>query len=117
MDEGTSNGVGNWTASAVGDAYPDPQYHTNDIADVINCPGGGIGNCSLVNNPGFGAAPATGGQYARHDLQTNVLTGGSNWLLADGHVKFLRVQTVVTGQGAIPNSALGNYFTATINPL
>ena len=116
VDEGTSNGVANWTASAVGDGWPDPQYQSNDIADVVNCPGGGYGNCSLVKNPGYGAGPALGGQYARHDPQSSVLLGGSEYLLADGHVKFLRIQYVIAGHNEAGNGNLGSNQ-ATFNPL
>ena len=118
VDEGTGTvGTANWTASAVGDGYPDPQYYVNDIASVINC-NPGVDNC-YIQNPqpiNYGAKPATGGSYSRHDIQSNVLTGGSNWLLADGHVKFIRVQNVSTGHGNVQNSSLGSNLVATFNP-
>ena len=47
---------------------------------------------------------ATGGSQARHDPQPVATQGGSNYLLCDGHAKFLRAQTVASGlnTGATP---------------
>ena len=114
VDEMTSNGVANWTASAVGDAYPDPYYGTNDLISGINCPGGGYGNCTVSSFQS--ARTATGGMYSRHDLQPTYLAGSANYLLADGHVKYLRVPSVSSGQGSVYTNNLGK-FAATINPL
>ncbi len=113
-DEGTSNGVDNWTASAVGDAYPDPMYGTNDLVSGVKCPGGGYGNCTIAGYQG--ALPATGGKYARHDVQSSYAAGSSTYLLADGHVKYLRTSAVSSGQGSAYTNSLGSY-SVTINPL
>ena len=107
-------GVWNTTVSAVGYAYPDPFYGTNDLINGINCPCGGYGNCTVS---GFQSArPATGGQYSRHDIQPTYLAGSSNYLLADRHVKYLRIPSVSTGQRSVYSSNMGK-FAATINPL
>ena len=107
VDEGTgTNGTANWTASAVGNGWPDPSTHNNDIGSVITCPGGGFGNCYLQGYPGYGAVPADGGPASRHDPQSSVFAGSCNWLLSDGHVKYIRISNVRTGQGQVPNSAL-----------
>jgi prepilin-type N-terminal cleavage/methylation domain-containing protein/prepilin-type processing-associated H-X9-DG protein len=120
VEEGTSNGVANWIASAVGDAYPDPdrQYGNNDFMSGINC-GGGYANCSPSGYQP--AQAATGGRLARHDPQTSQFQGHSNYLLADGHVKYLNVAYVRTGQYSVDNNSLAGACNvancaATINP-
>jgi len=118
VDEGTGpNGTVHWTASAVGNGWPDPATHTNDTASVISCPGGGFGNCSLEPYQGYGAAPANGGAASRHDRQSSPFAGSANYLLTDGHVKFIRIANVRTGQRQITNSALAaNGLIAGFNP-
>jgi prepilin-type N-terminal cleavage/methylation domain-containing protein/prepilin-type processing-associated H-X9-DG protein len=120
VDEDTSNGVQGWVASAVGDAYPDPdrQYGNNDFLSGINC-GGGYANCSPSGYQP--AQAATGGRLARHDPQTSQFQGHSNYLLADGHVKYLNVAYVRTGQYSVGNDSLtgacnGANCAATIDP-
>jgi hypothetical protein len=56
-------------------------------------------------NAGSNAINATGGPQARHDPQTAPISGGSEYLLADGHVKYLRIQYVSSGYypNSIPN--------------
>ncbi len=115
LDEGTSeNGnVNNWVVSAVGDGWP--SGGVSDYASAVNCTNGGT-TCSLSGwNP---VVPATGGTNARHDPQTVAMSGGSNYLMADGHVKFLRVQVVAENGNFNPpsNNSLG-VNVVTFNPL
>ncbi len=118
VDEGTGPfGTQHWTASGVGNGFPDPSSHINDTASVISCPGGGFGNCSLESYQGYGASPAVGGPASRHDPQSSVFAGSAKWLLADGHVKYIRIANVRTGYNEIPNSALGaSGLIATFDP-
>jgi prepilin-type N-terminal cleavage/methylation domain-containing protein/prepilin-type processing-associated H-X9-DG protein len=117
VDEMTSGGVAHWTASAVGNGWPDPATHNNDIVSVIACPGGGYGNCSIEAYQGYGAVPATGGAAARHNPQSSPFAGSSNYLLTDGHVKYIRIVNVRTGQHQITNSQLAaNGLIAGFNP-
>ena len=51
----------------------------------------------------------------RHDPQTVGNVGGSNYLLADGHVKFLRCQNVSGNWGPVSNNGLPAPLVATAN--
>jgi prepilin-type N-terminal cleavage/methylation domain-containing protein len=113
VGEGAPGGGGSYTDSAVGDGYWNKGG--NDIASgATNCTGGY--NCDLA---GGSAIPATGssaqtsnGTPSKHDPDT----GGSEYLMADGHVKFLRsTQAVISGWNPPSNNALGTQV-VTANP-
>jgi prepilin-type N-terminal cleavage/methylation domain-containing protein len=59
--------------------------------------GASVNGTIITNTATSNAANATGGSYARHDPQTSVFFGASEYLLADDHVKFLRSQYIATG--------------------
>ena len=115
-DENVAGGATNF--SPVGTGFPgyniacpnagcDPI--TNDYANVATgCPAA----CAL-GTPTI--TVATGNTGGRHDPQTSA-TGGSNYLLADGHVKFLRCQNVSGNWGPSTNGTLPAGFVATANP-
>ena len=61
----------------------------------------------ITNTATSNAFNATGGSNSRHDPQTSVYFGSSNYLMADGHVKFQRAQYVASGiQSGVCNLAL-----------
>lgn len=116
VGEGIAGLNNNYTGSAVGDGYP-VSNNNNDIASVASCQGLAYGSCTAGTG---GAIPATGGSSAsgtaRHDPNPNQYNGGSEYLLADGHVKFLRVEKVgLDGWKPRSNDAL-NGNAATFNP-
>ena len=87
-DEGTRTvgagvGQGFWVLSAVGDGYTYANGR-NDISSVADCT---AVPCHL--NTSNYANPATGDAAARHDPQTGNIYASSNYLMADGHVKYL----------------------------
>jgi prepilin-type N-terminal cleavage/methylation domain-containing protein/prepilin-type processing-associated H-X9-DG protein len=113
--EGTEDGAsaagaakGDYVLSAVGDGYPhDPVYGEYDLAsDATGCQPTG-GNCTGYT-PGGPAEPAMAGSGARHQPNANALEGGANYLMSDGHVKFLQAQNVWSGIYTGPNGDLGN---------
>ena len=116
VDEGVSSGATNF--SPIGTGFPgytapcpnagcDPI--TNDYANVATgCPAA----CAL-GTPTI--TVATGGPGGRHDPQTVGNVGGSNYLLADGHVKFLRCQNVSGNWGPVSNNGLPAPLVATAN--
>ena len=103
-DEGTrTNGAGNnyWVLSAVGDGWP--VSGTIDTVSVADCSGAA---CVLKNS--VYAKPATGNTgsgatltTAYHDLSSGFYAS-SNYLMADGHVKYLKGSMSVARQQAIP---------------
>ena len=102
---------GPYEVSAVGTGWPDPGANATDQASVVTCDGND--NCTL-NNPQF-VKPAVGGSLARHDQGTgNVNTGSANYLMTDGHVKFLKQTSVSNGRQPAPLNSL-NPYTATFN--
>ena len=69
--------------------------------------GASVGGGIITNTATSNAFDATGGSNSRHDPQASVYFGSSNYLMADGHVKFMRVQYVGTGiVGSVCNAAL-----------
>ena len=118
-DEGAST-HSNFIVSAVGDGWQNPtgNSYPNDIASDADCGGaaGPYGSCTLHPAAGYGAESATAGANARHDPSA-AGNGGSEYLLADGHVKFLRAQYVAQVDGWNPRSNnLLNGDAATFNP-
>ena len=115
LDEGAT-GQTNWGVSAVGTGWPDPAASTSgsDFASKVTCTNGAF-NCTVVTPPN--GSSATGGTLARHDPQSSVFLGGSEYLLSDGHVKFIRAQNVASGRTPLGNGALGNGnpYAATFN--
>lgn len=113
-DGGTVSPNGNaYVLSAVGDGYPAaPPYGDYDIQSSAGTCAATGGNCSGgYANPGPGT-PAVGGSAARHDIvggtgQTG-MAGRANYLLADGHVKFIDCRYVWSGIYTGPNGDLGN---------
>jgi prepilin-type N-terminal cleavage/methylation domain-containing protein len=114
-------GHGNYVGSAVGDGWQNPNGNSwpNDFASNVNCGNNaGYGNCQLNSGAGYGADAATGGPHARHDPQPGgTITGGSEYLLADGHVQWIRIQYISSIDGWRPrtNETLGRDI-ATFNP-
>ena len=102
IDENATGNSG-WGVSAVGDGWPDPgpgnSYLPNDLADVANC------SPLPCTNGAAKGGPAVGGVYARHDANAANSHGGhSEYLLADGHVKYIDVDYVSRGQYPTGNS-------------
>ena len=106
-DEGLSGGATHF--STIGTGYPgyaiscpnagcDPI--PNDYANVATSNGTVLGTPTIITT-------ATGGPNARHDPQAVGTQGGAEYLLADGHVKFLRVQYVSDNWGPVSNNSLG----------
>jgi prepilin-type N-terminal cleavage/methylation domain-containing protein/prepilin-type processing-associated H-X9-DG protein len=120
-------GHNNWVVSPVVDGwgYGDKYGWPGDIAFVANCDA--VGNCTngSWNN---GSKIAVAGKYARHSPVGGQLQGGSNYLLADGHVKYLQSQNVGCLGNSPPSSdkmgqSVANWaygtcgpFVATFNP-
>jgi len=110
---GTTSPNGNgYVLSAVGDGYPaSPPYGDYDIQSSAGTCDAAGGNCSGgYANPGPGN-PAVGGTAARHNTvqgkgQTG-MAGKANYLLADGHVKFIDCAYVWSGIYTGPNGDLG----------
>jgi prepilin-type N-terminal cleavage/methylation domain-containing protein/prepilin-type processing-associated H-X9-DG protein len=111
-DGGTTNANGGnpYILSAVGDGYPAvPPYGDFDIqSSAGTCVNGTCSGGYASPGP---AAPAVGGSYARHRPQANTgrsgIGGGANYLMADGHVKFLDSSKVWSGTYTGPNHDLG----------
>jgi prepilin-type N-terminal cleavage/methylation domain-containing protein/prepilin-type processing-associated H-X9-DG protein len=132
-DGGTVSPNGNaYVLSAVGDGYPaSPPYGDYDIQSSAGTCAATGGNCSGgYSNPGPGN-PAVGGNAARHGIVTGKgqtgMAGKSNYLLADGHVKFIDCVYVWSGIWTGPNGDLdvknptdypfsGVPFVVTFNP-
>jgi prepilin-type N-terminal cleavage/methylation domain-containing protein/prepilin-type processing-associated H-X9-DG protein len=97
-------GQSSWGVSAIGDGWPDPgpggSYLVNDLADQINC---GSLPCKNLNPSGNAAV---GGTYARHDPQASVDDGRSEYLFADGHVKYVDVRYMSRGENPVGISEL-----------
>jgi prepilin-type N-terminal cleavage/methylation domain-containing protein len=106
-DEGVSQSNSNATTlSPVGTGYPgwalpafDPIF--NDYANVADC---SVKPCILNPNPTV--VVATGGTGARHEPHPGIPQGASMYLLADGHVKFLRVDKVSGNWAPVSNEYL-----------
>ncbi len=115
-DEYTT-GHANYTVSAVGTGWPDPAKADTDQASLVTCDGNDV--CTNIA-AGQGVKPAVGGQSARHDPQSDNFAGSSNYLMTDGHAKFLRISTVSTGRKPVGLDQLqipGNNFVATFSYL
>ena len=113
-DSGGSGGTPpyKYVLSAVGDGFPAVQpYGEYDIQSSADTCAPGGGNCSGGYGAGGPANPAVGGSAARHqpvaNLGRNNLGGSSNYLLADGHVKFIDAARVWSGINTGPNGDLG----------
>ena len=114
-DEGASSGA--VSGSPVTDAWI-----YNFSADYAN----GLQNCGTpagcaYNPAGNTVTERVAGTEARHDPAANPGQGGSEFLLADGHVKFLRIQDVSVGDIQSGNADLtgacgGPTCAATFNP-
>jgi prepilin-type N-terminal cleavage/methylation domain-containing protein/prepilin-type processing-associated H-X9-DG protein len=112
-DGGTTSPNGNpYVLSAVGDGYPaNPPYGDYDIQSSAGACAATGGSCSGgYSNPGPGN-PAVGGSAARHNTVANTgrngMGGKANYLLADGHVKFIDSAYVWSGIWTGPNGDLG----------
>ena len=139
-DEGISEGVAPGQLSAVGDGYgytnggpgSDSGSGFSDMQSGITITAG----VPALAAAGSGAQDATGGLNARHDPQASnqggsgelgAESGGSEYLMADGHVKLIKLQSVYAGGNPHGNDSLSNgcpmYTTygqpcvATFNPL
>ena len=104
VDEGVSEVPGNYISlSPSTTGYPVDGCGTGCGGKDVG-PGPDIFSGATKGNTGpvtslntSGAVNATGGPQARHDVQSSANAGGSNYLLADGHAKFIRVQYVSGG--------------------
>ena len=119
VDEGISEGAGPSQLSAVGDGYG---YTTGGPGNDTG-PGASDMRSGVTVTAGVpalaasGAQDATGGLNARHDPQASnsggsgqlgAESGGSEYLLADGHVKFIKLQYVYAGGSPGGNGSLSN---------
>ncbi len=102
-DEGVSEVPGGYmTFSAVTTGYPHNGCG-NGCGGTDNGPGldiysgTNIGGGLITGNAKSNATNADGGTDSRHDPDPNIFHGGSEYLMADGHVKFLRAQYVSSG--------------------
>ena len=60
---------------------------------------------------------ADGGVLARHDPQPGYTqTGGSDYLLSDGHVKLIKLQYVSVGLSPVGNGSLANNCPGYVGP-
>jgi len=109
---GSTGGGNPYILSAVGDGFPAvPIYGDLDIQSSAGTCAASGGNCSGGYGSPGPATPSTGGSGARHQQVANVtnnLMGMSNYLLADGHVKFIDASHVWSGDFTGPNGDLGN---------
>ena len=103
VDEGLSEVPGPFMAfSPVSTGYPHNGCGVN-CGGTDNGPGldvysgANVGGGFITGNAKSGATNATGGVDSRHDPQSSVFFGSSNYLMADGHVKFQRAQYVASG--------------------
>jgi len=88
---------GGWVVSAVGDGWPAMPWSNakycnlgGDYASGISCSSNSTASCVNWN---YGPVCFAGaGVDARHDPQSDWRVGTSNFLLADGHCKFLKAE-------------------------
>jgi prepilin-type N-terminal cleavage/methylation domain-containing protein len=109
--EGTQHGASSsgYVLSPIGDGYPAaPPYGDYDIqSSASSCSGSG-GNC--IGYPVGPANPAVGGTADRHQITAGAHdndAGPSNYLLSDGHAKFIDAARVWSGIYTGPNGDLG----------
>ena len=103
-DEGISEGVSANSLSAITDGAA-PNNCGNGCGGFNNGPGWDIfSGMNLTGAPpvvggvaGSGAVDATAGGYARHNPSTSTFGGSSNYLMSDGHVKFMPFASVSNG--------------------
>ena len=102
-DEGLSEVPGGYiTFSPVSTGYPHNGCGTNcggtDSPGLDVYSGANVSGGLITGIAGSNATDANGGTDARHEPSpTNIFQGGSIYLMADGHVKYLRAQYVSTG--------------------
>ena len=120
-------GHSSWVVSPVIDGwgYGDKYGWSGDVAFAVNCDASG--NCTN-GSWAQGVKIAVAGNYARHGSIGGQLQGGSDYLLADGHVKYMQSQNVGCLGNAPPSNAsmgtsVANWaygtcgpFAATFNP-
>ena len=123
-DEGITEGLSPASLSPAGNGYPfstgTPGTDQGNNGDVVS----GVTTSAIIitaRKPSA-AQSATANVNARHDTSTN----GSEYLLADGHVKFLRQSTVSSGgtpaattnmNTTCPNNIGGSACAATFSAL
>jgi prepilin-type N-terminal cleavage/methylation domain-containing protein/prepilin-type processing-associated H-X9-DG protein len=122
-DEGVYSGT-NYDLSPSTDGLPDPTNAAGVLCDSVVCNHGQGGGFDLQLATGVMPAGQTG-TIPASSYNTNtplpytnggagVHTGGSNFLLADGHAKFLRPEQVSSGHNGNPGqdqeTASGNSF-------
>lgn len=115
-DEYTA-GNPNYTVSAVGTGWPDPANKDTDQASNVTCQPVCAINLNGQGDATHGVLPAVGGKNARHDPQADYFAGASNYLMTDGHAKYLRISAVSTGRKPAGLDQLGNNFVATFSYL
>lgn len=93
-DEYTT-GHSNYTVSAVGTGWPDPAAAPTDQASLVTCDGNDV--CTNTSG-GQAVQSAIGGKYARHETNSNLFAGSANYLMTDGHAKYLRLPAVSSGR-------------------
>jgi len=101
-DEGLAEVPGTYmTFSAVTTGYPHNGCGTNcggtDSPGLDVYSGASVGGGVIKSTAASNATDANGGTDSRHDPSPNIFQGGSEYLMADGHVKFMRAQYVSTG--------------------
>ena len=112
-DEGASGGATQLSPISTG-WYFDPAS-TVDLNNGATCSGTGCAYASGNDT----VQTATAGARDRHDPRgTNVPAGASNYLLSDGHVKYLKFENMIIGAGgsAQGTSAMTGANVATFSP-
>ncbi len=118
-----ANGNGNWTVSAVGDGWCSNYYGVNDIASTVSsCPANVYGNCTLATysaaKPAVAGTGSSGCSVAYQKSLHDPDGGGSEYLFADGHVKWFRYASIAgAGWGPYAHNNANVNPAITFNPL
>jgi prepilin-type N-terminal cleavage/methylation domain-containing protein len=117
----TTGSTGGWWVTPVGDGWEG--WGANDYQYSVKCTAG-LSTCQAAGGNATGGSVANIG--ARHDPSNNTYAGHSEYLMADGHVKFLNWQNVACLGWAAPANNNLSYstssgvkcgpFDATFNP-
>ncbi len=116
IDEGASAGVTTMSPVSTGWYYSNTAPDAVDQANGVNC---GTQPC-VYSKTNSTVNTATAGVGARHDPRAaNTPAGASMYLMADGHVKYIRFENVTQGAGetAAATSSLSPTSIITFNPL
>ena len=119
-DEGIAELLGPGRFSAAGDGLggaDDSTATTTDLYSAVvknSCTTTATGCTQFAQTAPNLPFDANSGTNDRHDKQSSNLAGSSNYLLSDGHVKYLKYTYISTGGTPVTNSNLGS-FVATFN--